>query len=63
VNDRPERVGRNSARLPCYSNLSKECGTASLDVRVSRVFAFGGSKRLEVMAEAFNVLNHVNVVT
>ena len=62
VNDRPEDVARNSARLPCFSDLTASCGTASFDLRVSRAFVFGGHHRLEVLAEAFNVLNHVNVV-
>ena len=61
VNDRPEGVGRNSARLPCYADLSRSCGTLSLDVRLSRGFRLGRS-RLDVMGEAFNLLNHVNVV-
>lgn len=61
VNDRPEGVGRNSARLPCYTDPAAECGTASLDLRLSRAFAFG-RQRIEFMAEAFNLFNHVNVV-
>jgi hypothetical protein len=31
-------------------------------VRLSREFAIGGSNRIELMIEAFNVLNHVNVL-
>ena len=62
INDRPEGVPRNSARLPCFSDLTASCGTASFDLRVSRAFVFGGHHRLEVLAEAFNLLNHVNVV-
>jgi hypothetical protein len=52
-NDRPRGVGRNSARQPDVS---------SLDLRISRAFLVGGRHRLEAMLEAFNVLNHVNVV-
>jgi hypothetical protein len=53
VNDRPAGVARNSARQP---------STSSVDLRVSRTFAIGGSQRLEAMLEAFNVFNHVNVL-
>lgn len=53
VNDRPEGVGRNSARQP---------STSSFDLRVSRVFPIKGTHHVEVMVEAFNLFNHVNVV-
>lgn len=53
VNDRPEGVGRNSARQP---------STSSFDLRVSRVFPIKGTQHVEVMVEAFNLFNHVNVV-
>ena len=53
VNDRPAGVGRNAGRLPA---------TSSLDVRLSRTFAVGSGRRLEAMIEAFNVLNHVNIL-
>ena len=53
VNDRPAGVGRNSARQPA---------TSSLDLRLSRSFALGGRRRLEAMVEAFNLLNHVNIL-
>ena len=62
VNDRPAGVGRNSARFPCYSDLSQSCGTTSFDLRLSRVLALGGAHRLELMLEGFNLFNHVNVV-
>ena len=52
-NDRPAGVGRNSGRLPASSTL---------DIRLSRAFALGGDHRIEVMAEAFNVLNHANIL-
>ena len=53
VNDRPVGVGRNSERLPA--------GT-TFDLRVSRAFALAGSQRIELLAEAFNLFNHVNVL-
>jgi hypothetical protein len=52
-NDRPPGVSRNSGRLPASS---------ALDIRLSRTFAAGRGHRLEIMAEAFNVLNHANVL-
>jgi hypothetical protein len=52
-NERPAGVGRNSGRLPA---------SATLDVRLSRDLPIGGSNRIELMIEAFNVLNHVNVL-
>ena len=52
-NDRPAGVGRNTGRLPSSS---------ALDLRLSRTFALGHDNRIEVMAEAFNVLNHVNIL-
>jgi hypothetical protein len=35
----------------------------SLNLRVARDIGLGGARRLELMAEAFNVTDHVNVVT
>jgi hypothetical protein len=61
VNDRPEGVGRNSARMSCLANVAEDCGNSSFDLRVSRPFRFH-SQRVEVMVEAFNLFNHVNVV-
>ena len=61
INDRPPGVGRNAFRLPCYSDRSDTCGTSSLDLRLSRAFRFG-RHQIELMAEAFNLLNRVNVV-
>jgi hypothetical protein len=51
TNDRPRGVGRNSAR-----------GSAlfQADVRLSKVFLPAG-RRLEVLVEAFNVFNRVNL--
>jgi hypothetical protein len=62
VNDRPEGVGRNSARFSCFSNVAENCGTSSFDLRLSRPIRFGSRKRLDVMLEAFNLFNHVNTV-
>jgi hypothetical protein len=62
VNDRPEGVGRNSQRLSCFANVAEDCGTSSLDVRVSRPIAFRG-QRIEAMVEGFNLFNRVNVVS
>jgi hypothetical protein len=53
VNDRPVGMDRNSARQPA---------TSSFDLRVSRSFAVRGRQKIEAMAEAFNVFNHVNVL-
>ncbi len=52
-NDRPAGVGRNSGRLPASSTL---------DLRLSRSFAIARGNRIELLAEAFNVLNHVNIL-
>jgi hypothetical protein len=52
-NDRPAGVGRNSERQQAVS---------SVDLRVSRAFTISGTHRLEVMLEAFNVLNRVNIL-
>jgi Carboxypeptidase regulatory-like domain/TonB dependent receptor len=62
VNDRPEGVGRNSARLACFSKVAEACGTSSLDLRVTRRIRIGARHRIDLMVEAFNALNHVNVV-
>ncbi|OFW29463.1 MAG: hypothetical protein A3G76_07420 [Acidobacteria bacterium RIFCSPLOWO2_12_FULL_65_11] len=53
TNDRPAGIARNSERLPA---------TSSLDVRVSRAFMMAGGRRIEAMIEAFNLMNHVNVL-
>jgi hypothetical protein len=62
VNDRPVGVGRNSARMPCFNDLSSTCGTAAFDLRLSRLFRLGGAQRLELMIEGFNLFNRANVV-
>jgi hypothetical protein len=53
VNDRPAGVGRNSGRMPA---------TSSVDVRLLRSFQLTDQHRIEVMVEAFNLLNHVNIL-
>ena len=53
VNDRPAGVGRNAGRL---------AATSSLDIRLSRAFAMPGGRRIDAMIEAFNILNHVNIL-
>jgi hypothetical protein len=60
-NDRPAGMTRNSFRLPCFSHPSSVCGTSSFDLRVSRPIAVWGG-RMDLMAEAFNLFNRVNVV-
>jgi hypothetical protein len=46
-------VRRNSERQP---------GTSSIDLRLSRMFTLNGRHRVEALIEAFNVLNHVNIL-
>ncbi|HEX8926936.1 MAG TPA: hypothetical protein VF786_14145, partial [Terriglobales bacterium] len=50
-NNRLPFLSRNSFRYPMTWNL---------DMRVSRTFRFGERRRLEVLAEAFNLMNHTN---
>jgi hypothetical protein len=52
-NDRPAGVSRNSDRQPAV---------ASVDLRMSRAFSFGGRHRVEVILDAFNVFNRVNIL-
>ncbi|HUO61403.1 MAG TPA: TonB-dependent receptor, partial [Candidatus Acidoferrales bacterium] len=49
--DRLPFLGRNSFRFPATWNL---------DQRISRTFYFGEHRRLEFLAEAFNLMNHRN---
>jgi len=44
-------ISRNSARLP---------GQATVDVRVSRVFSAGASRKVELILDVFNLFNRVN---
>ena len=64
INDRPVGMGRNSARMPCWadSDRTNECGTMTFDLRLSRNLRFGAHHRVELMAEAFNLFNHTNIV-
>ncbi|MGI4757720.1 MAG: hypothetical protein ACRYGF_12825 [Janthinobacterium lividum] len=45
-------VGRNTLRLPMTQNV---------DLRLARAFSAGERVKLRLSAEAFNLLNHVNV--
>jgi hypothetical protein len=49
---RPLALGRNSLKTPAL---------ATMDLRVLKYFPFGGAKRLDVVAEFFNLFNHGNV--
>ena len=49
---RPQGLGRNSLNTPAL---------AALDFRVLKYFPFGGVKRLDVVAEFFNLFNSANV--
>jgi hypothetical protein len=52
ANDRPAGVGRNTGR---------QASTRSVDLRISRPWVIG-DHRVEVMLEAFNALNHTNIL-
>jgi len=49
--DRPAGVGRNDQNGPPYRSLS---------LRLTKAFSLGSAGRLEIVAEAFNLLNAVN---
>ena len=49
---RPLALGRNSQRTPAL---------VTMDLRVVKYFPFGGLRRLDFVAEAFNLLNRPNV--
>ncbi|HEV2447092.1 MAG TPA: hypothetical protein VGS58_14270, partial [Candidatus Sulfopaludibacter sp.] len=49
---RPLGFGRDSARTPMLANI---------DFRALKYFPFGKTAKLDVVAEAFNLLNHPNV--
>jgi len=53
ANDRPIGVARNSERQP---------STSSFDLRISRTLKIGATQRIDLLAEAFNLFNHVNVL-
>jgi hypothetical protein len=44
-------------------NAGEGFSTINLSVRLSRTFAVNDRARLQVLAEMFNTLNHVNVAT
>lgn len=50
---RPPGFGRNSLRTPFVANT---------DFRLLKYFSFGKTARLDVVAEAFNLFNHSNVL-
>ena len=62
VNDRPDGIGRNAGRMPCFADLTQTCGSATLDMRVSRTLSFSSTNRLDLILEGFNLFNRVNVV-
>ena len=49
---RPLGLGRNSLNTPAL---------ATMDFRVLKYFPFGGAKRLDVVAEVFNLFNSANI--
>jgi hypothetical protein len=52
LSGRPLALGRNSLRTPAM---------VTMDVRIVKYFPFGGLRRLDFVAEAFNLLNRPNV--
>jgi hypothetical protein len=62
VNDRPDGIGRNAGRLPCFADLTQTCGSATLDMRLSRTLSFSSMNRLDLILEGFNLFNRANVV-
>ena len=52
LSGRPLDLGRNSLRTPAI---------VTMDLRVLKYFPFGGLRRLDVVAEAFNLFNRPNV--
>jgi hypothetical protein len=62
VNDRPAGVGRNSARMPCFGDSTRTCGTAMFDMRISRALSVTRTQRVELMLEGFNLFNRTNAV-
>ena len=41
-------------------NIYRQTGRKTVDLRVSKVFSVGGTKKVEILAEAFNLFNWVN---
>jgi hypothetical protein len=56
---------RRSRNLPevTLDQLAKRYPYFEMDVRVTKVVSLGGQRRLELMAEAFNVTNRTNFST
>jgi len=52
--DRPPGAGRNTGVGPAF---------AAVDLRISREFNLGEHRRLQLTAEAFNLLNHLNMAS
>jgi hypothetical protein len=52
LSGRPLDLGRNSLQTPAI---------VTMDLRVLKYFPFGGLRRLDVVAEAFNLFNRPNV--
>ncbi len=52
LSGRPVGFGRNSIKVP---------GNATLDIRVLKYIPFGDSRRLDLVAEFFNALNHPSI--
>jgi hypothetical protein len=50
---RPVGLGRNTLQMPRFINV---------DVRIVKYIPYGEQRRLDFTAEAFNLLNHPNVV-
>jgi hypothetical protein len=50
---RPLGFGRNTSRTPSFVNV---------DLRIVKYFPYGETRRLDFTAEAFNMLNHPNVL-
>jgi hypothetical protein len=65
----PERVAndlnndgnRNNDIVPGSRNVHRLPWTKTIDARVSRQIPIGGRARLELIAEAFNLLNSTNI--
>jgi hypothetical protein len=54
LNDRPIGAGRNTYEGDTIS---------SVDLRITRAFSLGGTRKLQVIADAFNIFNTVNFTT
>ncbi len=54
LNDRPIGAGRNTYEGDTIS---------SVDLRITRAFSLGGTRRLQLIADAFNIFNTVNFTT